>query len=235
MSAAPDAIDARIIALRQSGLFWAEVAAELGITQHKVWWRVEKMRKAGCTIPAVAAYVTHSTDWPAREIATLRRLWDEGVSTNEIGRRMGLTKNAIVGKAHRLDLSERESPIIRSGPITEAGHRRKARRAAPPPVGRAATLPALASVQEAPAPRPAEPPAPHVPPRTVPRDRPAAQPAMARSGRVVTCCWPIGEPGKRDGPTAFRFCDVPSDPGKPYCADHCRKAYQPRQTQGAVA
>ena len=40
-------------------------------------------------------------------------------------------------------------------------------------------------------------------------------------GRMVTCCWPIGEPGTRE----FRFCDVPSEPGRPYCEDHVKVAY----------
>jgi GcrA cell cycle regulator len=215
MSAAPDAIDARLIALRQRGLSWDEIADAIGLTTWQTWSRTARLRKAGVSLPRLWV---KGTDWPTAEVATLRRLWDEGHATAEIGRRMGMTKSAIVGKAHRLDLPERPSPIVRSG------------KAAPPPVGRAATLPPLASVQAAPTPRPAEPPAPHVPPRTEPRDRPAAQPAMARSGRVVTCCWPIGEPGTR-GPNGFRFCDVPSDPGKPYCADHCRKAYQPRTAE----
>ena len=44
-------------------------------------------------------------------IGVLRALWDEGHSTAEIGWRMGLSKNAVVGKAHRLNLRARPSPI----------------------------------------------------------------------------------------------------------------------------
>ena len=40
-------------------------------------------------------------------------------------------------------------------------------------------------------------------------------------GRVITCCWPIGEPGTR----SFRFCDAESVPGKPYCSAHAQLAY----------
>ena len=50
-------------------------------------------------------------EWTAKAIDQLRALWAEGHSTAEIGRRMGITKNAIVGKAHRLDLPARPSPI----------------------------------------------------------------------------------------------------------------------------
>ncbi|MGH7042669.1 MAG: GcrA family cell cycle regulator, partial [Acetobacteraceae bacterium] len=49
--------------------------------------------------------------WTEEMIGQLRVLWDEGLSTAEIGRRLGTSKNAIVGKAHRLDLSPRPSPI----------------------------------------------------------------------------------------------------------------------------
>ena len=51
--------------------------------------------------------------WTEDEIKTLERLWDEGVTTTEIGNALGKTKNAVVGKAHRLKLSPRPSPIKR--------------------------------------------------------------------------------------------------------------------------
>ena len=51
--------------------------------------------------------------WNEETIRHLRNLWAEGHSTAEIGRRLGVSKNAIVGKAHRLDLEARPSPIRR--------------------------------------------------------------------------------------------------------------------------
>jgi GcrA cell cycle regulator len=50
-------------------------------------------------------------EWNDESISRLRSLWQEGLSTAEIGRRMQITKNAVVGKAHRLILSPRPSPI----------------------------------------------------------------------------------------------------------------------------
>ncbi len=50
-------------------------------------------------------------DWTEEAISRLRGLWQEGLSTAEIGRRMSITKNAVVGKAHRLTLPARPSPI----------------------------------------------------------------------------------------------------------------------------
>ena len=49
--------------------------------------------------------------WTDEMVETLKKLWDEGVTTGEIGRRLGISKNSIVGKVHRLGLSGRPSPI----------------------------------------------------------------------------------------------------------------------------
>ncbi len=50
-------------------------------------------------------------DWTEEALTTLRKLWAEGLSTQQIANRMGITKNAVVGKAHRIGLS-RPSPIL---------------------------------------------------------------------------------------------------------------------------
>jgi GcrA cell cycle regulator len=55
----------------------------------------------------------YDTDWSDEVIGQLRALWAEGHSTVEIGRRLGTTKNSVLGKAHRLDLPGRQSPILR--------------------------------------------------------------------------------------------------------------------------
>lgn len=139
-------------------------------------------------------------EWTEEAIATLRRLWDEGLSTAEIGRRMGISKNAVVGKAHRLNLSPRPSPIRRA-PGTAVPARRPAAPAPPRPVPMVAAPPA----------RPADRPAPVVAMRPAP-------PLRLGSG---ACCWPIGDPGA----PGFRFCGAPALVGKPYCADHAAIAY----------
>lgn len=174
-------------------------------------------------------------EWSDEVITQLRALWDEGHSTAEIGRRLGVTKNAIVGKAHRLDLPARPSPIRRDPdavPVRRATVRRVDGPTLPP-------LPSAVADGDAVYVRPAPPPPrPPVTPRPVvtapvprpilPAPRPAAPPmprpvavAPRPYGRVVTCCWPMGEPGTRE----FRFCDVPSEPGRPYCEDHIKVAY----------
>ncbi|MBB3883010.1 GcrA family cell cycle regulator [Acetobacter oeni] len=59
-------------------------------------------------------------EWTDETIARLKALWQEGLSTAEIGRQIGITKNAVVGKAHRLGLPARPSPIRRQGATAKA-------------------------------------------------------------------------------------------------------------------
>jgi len=159
--------------------------------------------------------------WSEETILRLKELWDQGLSTAEIGRRLGVSKNAIVGKAHRLDLTARPSPIRREPSA-------RTERPAPPVRLDGPTLPPLPSasspVASVPAIRPSPLPAQRipVPARPIPVQpvrAVAAPPAVRRS--APACCWPIGEPGKKD----FRFCDDPSVIGKPYCEEHARLAY----------
>lgn len=165
-------------------------------------------------------------EWANETIIRLRELWDEGHSTAEIGRRLGVSKNAVVGKAHRLDLPARPSPIRREG------ERPSVRRSPPRPLS-GPTLPPLSSTTVAStglgslgpvSPAPAPPPRPPVfmAPRPTPSPPRVVMPPPPRPyGRVITCCWPIGEPGTR----SFRFCDGESEPGKPYCTEHVKLAY----------
>ena len=136
-------------------------------------------------------------DWTDQQIAVLREAWDEGLSCAAIGRKLGVSANSIVGKAHRINLPARPSPIY-GGPRT--GPRKP-----PPPVRTPAkkTLPPLPSLAVAPPPPP--PPTPRL-----------------TSSHGPPCCWPIGHPGTK----AFRYCDDPSEPGKPYCLNHCKLAYR---------
>lgn len=70
--------------------------------------------------------------WNDARIAELGRLWQEGLSTAEIGRRLGISKNAVVGKAHRLNLPSRPSPI-RNPPLRMAPRIVQEPEAMPPP------------------------------------------------------------------------------------------------------
>lgn len=48
-----------------------------------------------------------TADWTSERIAALIALWNEGLTTSEIGVRLGITKNAVIGKVHRLGLQQR--------------------------------------------------------------------------------------------------------------------------------
>ena len=52
--------------------------------------------------------------WTAEKIKQLKKLWLKGKSTIEIGKELGISKNAVVGKVHRLELAARPSPIKRT-------------------------------------------------------------------------------------------------------------------------
>jgi len=138
-------------------------------------------------------------DWTDEAIAKLRVLWAEGLSTAEIGRRLNISKNAVVGKAHRLNLPPRPSPIRRL-----EGEAAAAARPAAPKRAQGPTLPPLPASMTGP----------------VPSLRPI-MPSPKYSQRATPCCWPIGEPGK----PSFHFCNAASTPGKPYCEDHAAIAY----------
>jgi len=57
-----------------------------------------------------------ANDWNESKIEQLRNLWADGHSSAEIGRRIGMTKNAVIGKARRIGLPNRESPIALTTP-----------------------------------------------------------------------------------------------------------------------
>src|ERR1700730_8104820 len=61
----------------------------------------------GSEVEGLMHITTSSSDWSDDKIAKLRRLWDEGLPAAEIGRRLGTTKNAVIGKAWRLELPPR--------------------------------------------------------------------------------------------------------------------------------
>ena len=154
-----------------------------------------------------------NSPWTEEKDAQLIVLWAEGHSTAEIGRRLGFSKNAVVGHAHRMHLPARPSPITGVGV-------RKARPAYRPAV----TLPALA-VLTLTAIRVSVPKV--VPPRPVERRVTAAWQPPAAAIRVPplfrTCQWPTnsGE-GMR-----WAFCDDPAViSGHSYCAAHCAAAYR---------
>jgi GcrA cell cycle regulator len=162
-------------------------------------------------------------EWNDETIVRLRTLWNEGLSTAEIGRRIGVSKNAVVGKAHRLGLPARPSPIRRDASGVTAPRVQMPRRVVGPTLPPlAASLPVADDVRQD-VPLPTRPAAAASVGVSAPA---AAAPAPVRavpprSSRFAACCWPLGEPGTK----SFRFCDAEALSGKPYCADHAQLAY----------
>ena len=53
--------------------------------------------------------------WDEKNLERLKKLWDEGLPITKIGLELGVSRNSIAGKAHRLGLPKRNSPISKSG------------------------------------------------------------------------------------------------------------------------
>jgi GcrA cell cycle regulator len=176
--------------------------------------------------------------WTDERIALLKQYWEDGRSASQIAELLGegLSRNAVIGKAHRLGLASRPSPLKTGEPKAEGRTARAEPKTPAAPAAAKAEAPRPAPVAAAPAPAPAAPVAPA--PAAVPAVAPAPAtlaPAAARStprtkgGKVTLldlndriCKWPIGHPDEPD----FHFCGKPVNPGFPYCGEHCLVAYQ---------
>lgn len=219
--------------------------------------------------------------WTPERIDELTKLWETGQSASAIGKLLGVSKNAVVGKAHRMKLQARPSPIKRSeegGASNSASSTKAAVRQSPiaaktvrsggtaAAAGKSATKneplqtvisAALAAksvgsntasggsagtAKTAAAARVGQPAS---------GARSAAQAATAAKavrggarGKVASatravnasrrgpkCLWPIGDPGDDD----FHFCGEPALSGKPYCDEHCARAYITRSRSDSAA
>ena len=182
--------------------------------------------------------------WTDERVETLKKMWGEGQSASQIAKELGgVTRNAVIGKVHRLGLSNRatSNSSTKSEAKPKAAPKAEAKAAAP---------------KEAPAPKAAE-PAAEKPSNVTPLRRqiiPAGQPlppqpsaneispeALARVSEVEkkakkltllelterTCKWPVGDPATPD----FWFCGLPTQTGKPYCEAHVGVAFQPMNSR----
>ncbi len=195
-----------------------------------------------------------SPTWNDERIAQLRVLWEQGLSASSIGRVLGVTKNAVVGKAHRLKLSSRPSPIRKSSkpPVRRATALARPTLPSTPMVdlsGDASPAPVVGSGpvigrQEPKVETPAvTAEATKVEPVKVqPAQAEQAKPALGPSLSTQEAMVQLGLAPKRvrrspgrvatccwpvgdPGESDFHFCGADTLPGKSYCADHCAKAY----------
>lgn len=155
--------------------------------------------------------------WTDERVDLLRKLWLDGLSASQIAAELshGITRNAVIGKVHRLGLSGRVKAPAAATP------RQRTRAATPRPAS----------------PRPAAPQtrgnlAVDFRPMEAPEPLPVEDVVIPMSDMVgimdlreTMCRWPVGDPTTPE----FRFCGSKSPPGGPYCNHHARIAYQPAQ------
>ena len=150
--------------------------------------------------------------WTDERVELLKKLWLDGLSASQIAKQLGgVTRNAVIGKVHRLGLSGRAAPSQPSRPVFKA-----------PRAPRPAAAPAPRRI-EGHAPRSHVPAAPVVEEDPLQLDDGNFATVLTISDRM--CRWPIGDPAA----TEFHFCGRSPKDGSPYCEAHARKAYQPQQ------
>lgn len=158
--------------------------------------------------------------WTDERVETLKKLWQDGHSASQIAKQLGgVTRNAVIGKVHRLGLSGRAAPSTPTRPMYKPAPR-PARAAAP-----SAHVPSHAAPSHA-APVRREPVVarPVVSTPVVPYvEEPGTATVLTLGAKM--CKWPIGDPAS----DSFSFCGRRADDGTPYCVEHGRVAYQPSQ------
>lgn len=155
--------------------------------------------------------------WTEERVELLKKFWAEGLSASQIAARLGgVTRNAVIGKVHRLGLSGRATSSRSSSPRPRRAHVPRASRT--PSLlfgtrGNVALKPQFDYELDA-APQPLE--------ELV---IPLAERASIATLKETMCRWPIGDPGDPE----FHFCGRKKFGTLPYCEHHARMAYQPVQ------
>jgi len=152
--------------------------------------------------------------WTEERVAELKKLWAEGHSASQIAKRLGsVTRNAVIGKVHRLGLSGRATP---SRPV-----KRPPRLARPKPqqMPRQARAGGAAVAMREAAPQPLTEAEANIEPQRLPN----GDMVTVLTVKDTMCKWPIGDPAE----SSFGFCGHATQEGSPYCAEHARVAFQP--------
>ena len=178
--------------------------------------------------------------WTDERVEHLKRMWTEGQSASQIAKELGsVTRNAVIGKVHRLGLSNRagvagkpdaevegvevaEEPSVAPVPEPEP-------QAAPEPAPVVVAVPAPPArrpIVPAGQPLPPQPSANEISPEALASVREVEKKAKRISLMELTertCKWPIGDPATAE----FWFCGLSVQAGKPYCEAHVGVAFQP--------
>jgi GcrA cell cycle regulator len=153
--------------------------------------------------------------WTDDRVELLKKLWADGLSASQIaGELGGITRNAVIGKVHRLGLSGRAK-----APSSSVPRPRKPRaqtqmfRSARPMMRGNTALATMPSYDYDPEPEP----------QPIENIIPLGQRCSILELNEDKCHWPIGDPGQAD----FYFCGGKTSTNTPYCGYHARVAYQP--------
>ena len=180
--------------------------------------------------------------WTDDRVEILKKMWGEGQSASQIAKELGgVTRNAVIGKVHRLGLSNRTTTGAAAAPVAAAPVAPKAE-AKPKPAPKPEPKEKVEEVAETPAPKPNLPARAKIIPAGQPLPpQPSANEispeALAKVSEIEkkskkiglmdlterTCKWPVGDPATDD----FWFCGLPVQQGKPYCEAHVGVAFQP--------
>lgn len=237
------------IALAAQGLKAKDIAARIGSTEGSVYEMLRKHRKQAAGEQAKPAKPKTSKpeasaggrrnepeSWTEERVELLKKLWAEGLSASQIAVVLGgwTTRNAVIGKVHRLKLSAGRP--VKVGPARQPRERVARSNVPRSGAGQAgARASAAHKMVERVARKAAEPPFAVEPlPQVAELFIPVEQRLSLLQLTEHTCKWPIGDPLKPD----FYFCGQhvsapPSGPGQPvggrsgtpYCEFHARRAY----------
>src|SRR5512146_2129090 len=147
--------------------------------------------------------------WNDERVELLKKLWADGLSASQIAKQLGgVTRNAVIGKVHRLGLSGRATPSKPARSVFKA-----------PRPSRPVSVPSGPRRMAEPVVR-----APHPSPVRYVDEAPGTATVLTLGAHM--CKWPIGDPALDN----FTFCGRRTDEG-PYCHEHAQVAYQPPQAK----
>ena len=181
--------------------------------------------------------------WTDDRVEILKKLWVEGQSASQIAKELGgVTRNAVIGKVHRLGLSNRatssSSPKSNAKSKTSVKSMSDTKRvsnktsaskvtsANSPSEPRSNVTSLRRQIIPAGQPLPPQPSANEISPEALARVSEIEKKAKKLSLLELTertCKWPVGDPATEE----FWFCGLPSQAGKPYCEAHVGVAFQP--------
>ena len=177
--------------------------------------------------------------WTDERVEILTKMWAEGNSASQIAKELcGVTRNAVIGKVHRLGLSNRATTTTsnksesktKSSPKSSSRAKQKSRKVdvAEP---KSDNVPSLRrQIIPAGQPLPPQPSANEISPEALARVSEIEKKAKKLSLLELTektCKWPVGDPATED----FWFCGLATQSGKPYCEAHVGVAFQPMNSR----